>query len=328
MIEQDLNPASQFNHPLKLSTDNVPAWYRHEWLREVIGREYANVDIVPPKRGRLFNEMTIYPWQNLRLSVIRSNSININRLPNEPHCISQDTYFGVILLSGEYMLEQNNREVFLKPGDMTIYDATRPHRIHCPNSFSKLLISIPRKLMQERLAGVEHCTALHIKCGQGIAAVASSFIQTVAQEAHSMTTTIFDATAESSLDLFTMALSSVRPQNLHLSRSRSLSLYQVKYFVERNLRDPTLDTTKIVAGTRLSARYINELFKDENTSLMRYVWDRRLVHCYQELTNPMCFFKRLSEVALSWGFNDLSHFSRAFKQKYGISPRGIKELSR
>lgn len=328
MIEQDSNLAPQFNRPLKLSTDDIPAWYRHEWLREVIGREYANVDIIPPKRGRLFNEMTIYPWQNLRLSVIRSNSIHINRLPNEPHCSSQDAYFGVILLSGEYLLEQHNREVFLKPGDMTIYDATLPHRIHCPNSFSKLIISIPRKVMQERLAGVEHCTALHIKGNQGIASVASSFIKTVAQEAHSMTSATFDATSENALDIFTMALNSVRPQNIHLSRSRSLSLYRVKYFVERNLQDSTLDTAKIVAGTRLSARYINELFEDENTSLMRYVWDRRLIHCYQELTNPIYSIKHLSEIALCWGFNDFSHFSRAFKQKYGVTARSLKGLGR
>ena len=328
MRHQDPILKSQPEGVLKLSTEDIPAWYRQEWLREVIGREYANVDITPPTGGRLFNEMTIFPWENLRLSVIRSNGINIERLPKEPHCISQDAYFGIILLSGEYLLEQNNREVFLRPGDMTIYDATRPHRIHCPKSFSKLIVSIPRKLMRERIAGVEHCTALKINGESGLGAVASNFIQSVAKEVNSLSAEAFSQTSENSLDLFTLALNSIRPQSIHLSRSRSLSMYRVKDFVKRNLKNPALDTAMIVAGTGLSARYINALFEDEETSLMRFVWQQRLVKCHQALINPIHTGKRVSEIALSWGFNDFSHFSRAFKQKYGIAPRGVRLLGR
>src|SRR5208282_100050 len=144
---------------LKLSTDDLPANQRRAWLREVIGREYANVEITPPADGRLFNEMTIYPWNELRLSSIRSNAITIERSPNEPARNSRDAYFAVILLSGSYMLEQNGRTVNLRPGDMTIYDATRPHLIICPASFAKLIVSIPRPMLRERAPGVAHCTA-------------------------------------------------------------------------------------------------------------------------------------------------------------------------
>lgn len=71
----------------------------------MIGREYANVDIIPPRDGRLFNEMVISPWQSLRLSAIRSNAIGIQRLPREPLHAAQDAYFAVVLLAGDYLLE-------------------------------------------------------------------------------------------------------------------------------------------------------------------------------------------------------------------------------
>lgn len=323
MVQTDPDSNAQFVQALKLSTEDLPAWSRHEWLREVIGREYANVDITPPRKERLFNEMTIYSGDALRLSVIHSNSITIKRLPQEPNHIIQDAYFGVVLLAGEYLLEQNNREVFLKPGDMTIYDATRPHRIYCPQSFSKLIISIPRQLMHERLAGVEHCTALHMRGEAGAASIASQFIQSVAREVITMPMSTFNHLSESSLDLFTLALNDVRPQNFNLSRSRSLSLYAVKQFIAQNISNPVLDSAIIAAGTGLSARYINELFHQENTSLMRYVWNCRLAHCHNELKSHG-LTKRVSEIALRWGFNDFSHFSRAFKKKYGINPRELK----
>ena len=325
MIQPGLCSKSQPLLPLKLSTDDFPAWCRHEWLREVIGREYANVDITPPRKERLFNEMTIYSGETVRLSVIRSNSITIKRLPQEPNHVSQDAYFGVVLLAGEYQLEQNNREVFLKPGDMTIYDATRPHRIYCPESFSKLIISIPRKLMQERLAGVEHCTALRIGGEGGAGSIASQFIQSVAREVATMPLSTFNNLSERSLDLLTLALNDVCPQNFNLSRSRSLSLYKVKDFIARNLSNPLLDSAMIATGAGLSERYMNELFHQEDTSLMRYVWSCRLAQCHKELVgNGEVVSKRVSEIALRWGFNDFSHFSRAFKQKYGMSPREAK----
>ncbi len=327
MSQPDLDLQPLVNSPIRLSTEDIPASNRQAWLSEVIGREYANVKITPPKKGKLFNEMLIYPWQDLRLSVIHSNSINIERLPKEPHYNSQDNYFGVVLLSGKYLLEQNNREVYLQPGEMTIYDATLPHRIYCPESFSKLIISIPRKQMRERMAGVEHCTALKMKCDVGIGAVTSRYIQSVAAEASCMPSATFSAASDSALDLFTLALNSVIPQHIQLSRSRSLSLYRVKDFVKRNLSNPALDSVLIVQGTGLSERYINELFHDEDTSLMRYVWKQRLMNCYRDLANPNFVTKQVSEIALRWGFNDFSHFSRAFKQHYGVTPRSVKVLN-
>lgn len=318
---------ASLNRPAVFSTEDIPVWQRREWLCEVIGREYANVDITSPKTQKLFNEMRIYSWQDLRLSIIQSNAIRIQRLPQESSLSSQDAYFGVILLSGNYQLEQSGREVFLKPGDITIYDATRPHRIYCPDRFSKLIVSIPRKLMQDRLPGVERYTARKVNGDNGLGAVASHFIQSIAREANQMTTNAFFATAKQSLDLFALALNSIEPASLNLNRSRSLSLRRIKDFVERQLDNPNLDTDTIVKETGLSARYINELFHDENTSLMRHVWQSRLIRCHDDLTNQQFSYRSVSETALRWGFNDFSHFSRAFKNKFGLTPSLLKKLN-
>lgn len=311
---------------ITVSTADVSPRDRRAWLQDTIRREYTKVEVLPPDDGDLFNEMTFYPWQQLRLSVIRSHALGINRLAHEPHHHSQDNYLGVILLSGSYLLEQNGRETFLNSGDMAIYDATRPHRIKCTRAFSKLIITIPRPMLRDRLAGVEHCTALRIPGDTGTGAVAASFIRAAAQQAATLDTNQFDALSEHSLDLFTLALASVRPQDYTLSRSRSLALHRVKDYVAQHLANSTLDTPMIAAGTGLSARYINDLFHDENTSLMRYVWQLRLDNCRRELLDPSHSGHRISEVALRWGFNDLSHFSRAFRQRFGCAAREVQEL--
>lgn len=309
---------------VRFSTCEVPLPERRGWLCEVIGREYVKVEVTPPSDASLFNEMTIQSWDSLRLSSIRSSAIVIERLPAEPYSEHQDAYFAVVLLSGHYALDQLGRSVNLKPGDITVYDATRPHRIHCPRDFSKLIISIPKALLRNRVAGFERCTALRIPGDQGVGAIASNFLQSVAGQAARLHPNVWLALAGQAIDLLTLAISSVSPGRHALSEIRSATLHLIKDFIERHLDEPELNTAMVANGVALSARYINDLFSDEDTSLMRHVWQRRLDRCRNELLDPARAGQNLTEIAFRWGFSDMSHFSRAFKQRYLCSPRAFR----
>jgi AraC-like DNA-binding protein len=72
--------------------------------------------------------------------------------------------------------------------------------------------------------------------------------------------------------------------------------------------------------------YINTLFEDEGLSLMRYVWKRRLEQCQKDLLKPCYSNHHMTDIAFRWGFNDAAHFSRAFKQQFGHSPREFRNL--
>lgn len=212
--------ASVCKKGLTLSTANIAPLDRRDWLEIMICQEYTRVGVQLPSDGNLFNETTLYNWEKLRLSVIHSLGLTIDKRACEPHTQSHDHYLAVILLAGRYAMTQCGREVFLKPGDMTIYDATQPHRIYSPSGFSKILVSIPRAMMRERLAGIEHCTALNVGGHSGIGAVTSHFIQSAAIHAEDLEAHEFLGLSEQSLDLMTLAFRSVRPQSAQLSRTR------------------------------------------------------------------------------------------------------------
>jgi AraC family transcriptional activator of tynA and feaB len=307
-----------------LSTDHLPVKQREEWLREMIGREFADVEIRPPAEGRLFNETTIFAWEDLRLSSIRSNAITIERLSREPDKISQDVYLAVVLLSGDYSLEQDGRAVALRPGDMAIYDATRPHRIFCPGRFSKLIVSIPRSKLKERVGGVERCSALQIAGDRGAGAVAAAFLQSCAAQARELSAAQFAALSENCMDLLVLALAALGPPASGASFGRATSRARIKHFVARNLDNPELDAAMVAAGTGMSSRYINDVLSDEGVSLMRYVLRLRLEKCRRDLSAHLG--APITEVAFRWGFNDISHFSRSFKQRFGYSPRDYRRI--
>jgi len=53
---------------------------------------------------------------------------------------------------------------------------------------------------------------------------------------------------------------------------------------------------------------------------MRYVWQLRLARCHRNLTDPAMRDQSITELAMAAGFNDLSHFSRKYRNRYGCPP--------
>jgi AraC family transcriptional activator of tynA and feaB len=309
----------------RFSTADIQPWHRRSWLREVIGREYADVEIMPSASAPLFNEMTLYPWQSLQLSVIHSNSLVIARSSREISHSSLDNYLAVLLLKGRYALQQQGREVFLKPGDMALYDATQPHHIHCPDAFSKLLVSIPRTLLHQHLPTAGYLTAMRLDGQRGMGAVLSPLIRNLTSRLHEISKHSFDAGANHVVEMLAAALGELTAQPQSFSRSRALSLLKVKQQIALHLQDSELNSEKVAAVTGLSNRYINQLLMEEHTSLMRYIWQQRLQHSAQALRRPDWRHRSISEIALANGFNDFSHFSRVFKQQFGRSPRSYRQ---
>jgi AraC family transcriptional regulator, positive regulator of tynA and feaB len=88
-----------------------------------------------------------------------------------------------------------------------------------------------------------------------------------------------------------------------------------------------IKTRFVALGLKLSPRYINKLFEAENTSLGRYIWQRRLERCAATLRDRAFAPRSVSSIALANGFNDLSHFSRAFRLNFGESPTRFRQAA-
>lgn len=312
----------------RFCTDDQSPSHRQEWLKEIIGKEYANVDISPLKDVQLFNEMAIYPWRHgMRLSPIKSHAIRIKRLTNEPTETMQDCFFAVVLTSGRYTLEQGGREVSLLPGDMTLYDATEPHSIIMPQTSSKILISIPRNLLNQRIYNVGKLTAKKVPVKSGIGAVASSFIQATVNQLNDLEKSQFLEMSDPILDMLTLSLNQLNTSSVRLSDHKSLTLMRVKNYINHYVEDGCLNPKVISNGVGLSVRYINNLFNTEDTSLMRFLTQQRLELAKRRLSNDLLSHKTITELAMQSGFNNMAHFSRLFKQNYGMSPRQYRACS-
>jgi AraC-like DNA-binding protein len=60
---------------------------------------------------------------------------------------------------------------------------------------------------------------------------------------------------------------------------------------------------------------------------IRHNRERRLEQCRSALADP-ANTSTITTLAHQWGFNDLTHFGRAFNATYGLSPREWRAANR
>ena len=88
-------------------------------------------------------------------------------------------------------------------------------------------------------------------------------------------------------------------------------------------RRSLLSLTATAAALGISPRYVNSLFADtrpRSSACAR----RALEQCQARPRLAVLAQRHVSEIAFAWGFNDLSHFGRVFREHYGMSPRDFR----
>jgi AraC family transcriptional activator of tynA and feaB len=71
-------------------------------------------------------------------------------------------------------------------------------------------------------------------------------------------------------------------------------------------------------------RTVHNRFEEIGLSFGRWLLDARLEACHHTLAGTGARHVAISAIAFGWGFNDLSHFNRAFKAKFGATPGRVR----
>ncbi|PDT78282.1 acetamidase/formamidase family protein [Bradyrhizobium sp. C9] len=161
----------------------------------------------------------------------------------------------------------------------------------------------------------------------GFGSVFAQMMEVAAQDLDALSDVEWTALARSLADL----LPTFMPQHSETASdrgggaSKAATLHRLCQTVERSLDDPDLTPVKIASAEGISERYLQKLFEGAGTSFTHYLRERRLQRTSADLSNPAEAHRSISEIAFSVGFNDSAHFSRAFRQRFGLSPREFRQ---
>ncbi|MDB5985211.1 MAG: hypothetical protein JWR16_264 [Nevskia sp.] len=245
---------------------------------------------------------------------------NADHLRRTPH----DEFLLSLMLKGEGRLKQGDREVRQRAGVMVLYDTGQTYSYQFAADI--VVLKIPRRLLLARVPDAIRLTALPLRADSPVGALASSVMRQAAALDIPADAPAAPRIGASLLDVVAATLDTELSGRERPCSKQTALLERVRNYIRANIGDSRLDVESIAHASDISPRTLNRLFAITGTTPMRWVWKQRLEASYCLLSEGR--MKRVTDVAFNFGFNDLSHFSRTFKNEYGVSPHSLNKPQR
>ena len=235
-------------------------------------------------------------------------------------------YFGILFeLHGREVIRQGGNEAVLAAGDFVMWDSDREMEFRVLDPLHKLTLLVPKPRMRMLLGDAERYAGVVVPGSGRVDGIAAEALRRLARDFATMGEGEASVVIDPVLSLLSATLMTRRPP-ANVSAGHQDSFRKFCRYIEMNLGDGDLAPFKIAAPHGVSLRYLHLVFAEQGTSVGQWLRQRRLSHCHKELSQGGRG-RTITEVAFRWGFNDMAHFSRAFKAQYGTSPRELARAS-
>ncbi|MFF9042061.1 helix-turn-helix domain-containing protein [Streptomyces sp. NPDC014892] len=230
----------------------------------------------------------------------------------------------MINLSGRLVCRQGDDTLILGPDQLLLWDSETAEGFEAVEPRRELSLLLPREQAPRALA--EAATsgrgAVSVAAGSGLASIAADQLRAITRELDHLSDAGLAIACQSLFDTLDTALApaGTRPA------VREALLVRLRRYIEDNLDDPDLCASSVAEAHDISVRTLHLAFADTGTTVSRWIRARRLRAAYRHLTRPGST-ATVTDVAFRWGFNDVAHFSRVFKQAYGATPSSVRRGS-
>lgn len=230
-----------------------------------------------------------------------------------------------LVLEGSEDICFDGEQIHLSRGDILVWDSTRPMRFAVRERLHKISVVLPLARFRHWRPGSWRSIQHRLDGRSGSPSVLARFLSDLPNHFIDDCTAEGEALAEATLALLAHALG--RDEELDTATLRGAQLFRIRQYIEENLFHPDLAPPKIAEAHRISIRYLHWLFEQTGNTVLQYVIKERLQRCRRDLSLPAMNNRTITDIALSWGFHDLTHFSRRFRQEFGMSPQAFRRQS-
>jgi len=310
--------------PVTATTESLPPQQRGAfWHSSIAGIFKSTVEIEIPETIPFNAESTCFLLGNILLAEIIATSHAIKVTP----LAGSNLTFAWISVEGRALISQGSDTADTGASSFCLCDGGRPWTIRFSAHRVRGFVLI---ISGQQLAGFlpdwRKMAVRNICCEQGLSAILFELVKSLH---HHRSTIDKEAGTDIARTLLeTLAAAMRRASRTHQAMPSQLETYhkeRIRGYVRSQLRDPALNVESVALKVGLSTRYIHRLFSTEAVPLMKWVWMERLENCYRDLSLGSLRNRSISEIAYHWGFNNPAHFSRAFRNRFGISPKNHRQ---
>jgi AraC-like DNA-binding protein len=313
------------NKLASVSTDGLAAHERNRsWLTFLtthLGRESENgphldIAFTPASNQEFKGLLEFGDVGTLGLNRILSSASRFVRTP-EKHLRSDSPAMVIVQLRGTAYIRQEERSICLLPGYWNIFDTSIPFSVEYAEQNEHLI------LMQNMDGDWRHelkKIGQHSLGEDGLTRTVRDLMIGTYRECTKMHASAAQASADTIGQLLRVALTEAASQPPTPSAQRQK--IQIINYINAHLSVENLGICHLAEALGYSVRQIHRIFQEQaGMTVSQYIWNCRLNRSFEELKDATNDHRSITEIAFAWGFNSSAHFSRAFKELYGISPR-------
>ena len=270
--------------------------------------------------------MKVFNINTIKISMVECDASNVYRNNQHIAASTEDVFMLHLQLEGQSLQTQNGKSCVLMPGDLSICDSIEPYSLCFNEKIKMMVIKVPFSIMLNHVARPELLAGLKLSNREGIGCLLINHLMQLWQMKETLSGTIFQTEIENTLSsLLSMTVQQTYPNVFGSTESAcNTQLIRLRNYIATNLADPNLSPCKIAQENGISWRYMRKIFNGENTTCSRQISSLRIEKIAEELKKQDGAKIKIGQIAFNWGFNNVSHFSRAFKEAKGVSPKAYR----
>ena len=313
-----------------LTTAHVEPRQRLAYWTDMVCDTYVQLECdvpgdAPGGTAGIEGEIAADTLATLQLSRVTASAQTVRRTPAKIARASEDYFLVSIQTHGEGVVSQDGRGARLARGDFALYDSTRPYELRFEGPFQQYVLMLPGPSLRTALRDTRGLTASTVSGQRGAGHLMIGMIETLALDIDTLAPESAAAVADSVTQILIAGLSALpAARQLPVSQLTAYHREQIKACVRARLREPGLTVASIAGQLRLAPSTLHRAWAGEPCSVADWIWALRLDAARRDLCDPGLAASSVSRIAFSWGFNDAAHFSRAFRARFGCSPRELR----
>ena len=273
-----------------------------------------------------------------RIKVRRFDKLDVADVSGDVQCIRRDYngirrddsehIFFITQLEGKLNVDHNDRRTSLGKGDSLLLDSTKIGDLGFEETGGRLLsLHMPRQMFLAVCKG-------SVEIGKRLS-LNHPMAQAIQQQmlrfslGDDNTADVRKASSDLLLNMIQLAFAK-DPGMTSVSRweSNDQRFEFAIHLIDNNLTSEKLSLGWLANKMCMSPRQVQRIFQENDTSFAKVMRAKRFRLVAQRISNSKLGEKiRISEVAYSAGFRDLSNFNRGFKFHFGQAPREYIETS-
>ena len=296
---------------------------RYEAWRESICGSFCRLDVAPLSTGFIDCRTEIALLHSVAMASPKGTSARFARtreLVND----GCDDFVLISVSRGCVRVTQNSETIDLVAGQLCLTEMNVVGAADLTEAGAFTTTRFTRESLLQVSPAAETRLARPLGEDRALGAVFDGYFQLCNTVASDLDAEGQKVTARHLADLAGLVLGSGADQST-LMRSRGLSAAQLdllKAYIDRMVGVADLSIEAVAKANGVSERQVQRLFAQAGLTFSEYVLDQRLQLARRILLAPP--LRKISDVAFSAGFGDLSYFNRAFRRRFGVTPSEMR----